>query len=65
MLPLPQSTATRAGDAPLDDVCLSVPCIVNRGGVEQPLPIPMNDAELAGLGNSAETIRATVRGLGL
>jgi len=48
----------------LDDVCLSVPCIVNRAGVEQPLPIPLNENESAGLRNSADTIRQAVRSLG-
>ncbi len=54
----------RTADAALDDVCLSVPCIVNRGGIEQPLSVPMNDAEAAGLRRSAETIRGAVRSLG-
>ncbi len=53
-----------AGDDVIDDVCLSVPCIVNGGGVEQALPIPMNEAERAGLRNSAETIRNAIRSLG-
>jgi L-lactate dehydrogenase len=48
----------------ISDVCLSVPCIVNRGGVEQPLPVPMNENEIAGLRNSADTIRAAIRELG-
>ena len=48
----------------IDDVCLSVPSIVNRGGVEQPLPIKLNDAELAGLKNSAEQIRQAIRTVG-
>jgi L-lactate dehydrogenase len=48
----------------IDDVCLSVPSIVNRKGVEQPLDVPMNDAEVAGLRNSAEQIRAAIRSLG-
>jgi L-lactate dehydrogenase len=48
----------------MDDVCLSVPSVVNRKGVEPPLPVPMNEAELLGLRNSAETIRAAVRSLG-
>lgn len=48
----------------ISDVCLSVPSIVNHAGVEPPLPIPMNAAEEAGLRNSAETIRGTIRGLG-
>jgi L-lactate dehydrogenase len=48
----------------IDDVCLSVPCIVNRTGVEQALPTPLNANEEAGLRNSAETIRDAVRKLG-
>ncbi|HEY7116422.1 MAG TPA: L-lactate dehydrogenase [Tepidisphaeraceae bacterium] len=48
----------------IDDVCLSVPCIVNRGGVEAPLPVPLNAAELAGLRNSAQTLKAAIRAVG-
>ena len=48
----------------LSDVCLSVPCIVNRRGVDITLPIPLNAAELAGLTNSAETIRGVIKALG-
>lgn len=49
----------------IDDVCLSVPCIVNRKGVETALDFPMNDAERAGLANSAERIREAIRSVGL
>jgi L-lactate dehydrogenase len=48
----------------ISDVCLSVPCIVNRNGVEPPLPIPMNANEESGLRNSAEVIRAAITTLG-
>ena len=48
----------------ISDVCLSVPCIVNRRGVDITLPVPLNAAELAGLRNSAETIRAAIKALG-
>jgi L-lactate dehydrogenase len=48
----------------MSDVCLSVPSIVNAAGVEQPLPIPLNENEESGLRNSAETIRSTIRSLG-
>jgi L-lactate dehydrogenase len=41
-----------------------VPCIVNRAGVEQPLPISLNANEEAGLRNSAETVREAVRRVG-
>jgi L-lactate dehydrogenase len=48
----------------ISDVCLSVPCIVNRRGIDAALAVPMNDAEKAGLQNSAETIRTAIRSLG-
>ena len=48
----------------IDDVCLSVPCIVNRTGVETALDVPMNEAETAGLRNSAQQIREVIRSLG-
>ena len=45
-------------------MCLSVPSIVNRGGVETALAVPLNDAELAGLRNSAERIKEAIRSVG-
>jgi L-lactate dehydrogenase len=48
----------------LDDVCLSVPAIVNRRGVEYPLPVPLSAEEEQGLKKSAEAIRSVVRRLG-
>ncbi|MDB5294078.1 MAG: L-lactate dehydrogenase [Phycisphaerales bacterium] len=49
---------------PITDVCLSVPTIVGRGGIDAPLSVPLNEAEEAGLRASAERIREAVRGLG-
>ena len=48
----------------ISDVCLSVPCIVNRKGVETALPIPLNDAELAGLRNSADVVKGVIKAVG-
>jgi len=48
----------------LDDVCLSLPRIVGRRGIEPPLPIPMTVDEEAGLQASATRIREVVQGLG-
>lgn len=48
----------------ISDVCLSVPTIVGAGGAERQLTVPMNDAELAGLRASADSIRSVARGLG-
>lgn len=48
----------------ISDVCLSIPSIVNRSGVEIALPVPLNEAEEAGLRNSADALRAAARSLG-
>lgn len=59
---LPVSTMLRDYEG-INDVCLSLPCIVSARGAEAPLQIPLNDAELAGLRASADTIRATLAGV--
>jgi L-lactate dehydrogenase len=48
----------------ISDVCLSVPSIVGRHGVEGLLAVPMNAAEEAGLRASADAIQNVVRALG-
>lgn len=48
----------------LDDICLSLPRIVSRKGLEAPLPIPMTVDEEQGLRDSADRIRAVVEELG-
>lgn len=48
----------------LSDVCLSVPSIVNRGGVAATLDVPLDSAEEAGLRESADTIRQAIGALG-
>ena len=45
-------------------VCLSVPSIVNGRGVDVPVDVPMNAAEVAGLKNSADRIREAIRSVG-
>ena len=49
----------------VSDVCLSIPAVVDRGGVETVLPIPMSEEETAGLRRSAETVRGVIHQLGL
>jgi L-lactate dehydrogenase len=51
--------------AGISDVCLSVPSVVNRAGVETVLPVPCSPEEIQGLRRSAETVRAVARQLGL
>ena len=48
----------------ISDVCLSVPSIVGRHGVEGLLAVPMNASEETGLRASAEAIQRVVRELG-
>ena len=48
----------------LNDVCLSVPSIVNRRGVDSVLPVPLSEEEEGGLRMSADAIRQVVRLLG-
>jgi L-lactate dehydrogenase len=48
----------------ISEVCLSVPSIVNRHGVDTALQVALNPAEDAGLKNSAAAIRNTLKSLG-
>jgi L-lactate dehydrogenase len=48
----------------ITDVCLSMPSIVNRKGVEAVLEVPLSDSEREGLRRSADTIRQAIRTLG-
>ncbi|MFE8601603.1 L-lactate dehydrogenase [Archangium violaceum] len=48
----------------IGDVCMSVPSIVNRAGVETVLDVPLDDTEREGLRRSADTIRQAIRTLG-
>jgi L-lactate dehydrogenase len=49
----------------IDDVCLSVPSLVNRRGVDAVLDIPLSPEEAAGLKRSGDTVRAVAKSLGL
>lgn len=48
------------GEYGIRDVCLSLPAIVGRGGVERILPVPLAVGEVAALRRSADAIRAAV-----
>ncbi len=47
------------------DVCLSLPTIVDAGGADRVLDVPMSDDEAAGLAESAATLQKVQRSLGL
>ena len=49
----------------LSDVCLSLPTVVNRRGVERVLHLKLSPEELAGLQRSAQVLRKSIDGLGL
>jgi L-lactate dehydrogenase len=49
----------------IDDVYLSLPCIVNRDGVEKFLRLPLNETEIAGLQKSSKVLKETIKSLGL
>lgn len=47
------------GEYGLKDICIGVPAIIGRNGVEQIVEIELNDAEKANLTESAEAVRKT------
>lgn len=46
------------------DVCLSLPAVIGRAGVQRVLPIPLSESEAAQLRSSADAVRATIRDAG-
>lgn len=48
----------------IDDVFLSLPCIVDMGGVERVLRLDLSAAEIEGLRKSADVLKGMVRQLG-
>jgi L-lactate dehydrogenase len=53
------------GYAGIGDVCLSVPAVVNRAGVQRLLPVPLSDQERHGLHQSARAVRSAIDKLGI
>jgi L-lactate dehydrogenase len=49
----------------IQDVCLSLPSIVDRGGVERVLNLDLSQDEVAGLLKSAAVLKDTIKNLGL
>jgi L-lactate dehydrogenase len=47
----------------VDDICLSVPTIVNRDGVREVLKLPLTDGEIMKLQGSASTLKNVVKSL--
>ena len=59
---LPVSTSMH-GEYGIDDVVLSMPCIVGSDGIEVQVPIVLNDEEIHKLQESAQILKATIDGL--
>jgi L-lactate dehydrogenase len=53
------------GQAGIHDVCLSLPSVVDRLGVEMVLPGPLSEEEVDGLRRSADTVKDVIKRLGL
>jgi L-lactate dehydrogenase len=53
------------GQAGIHDVCLSLPSVVDRLGVEMVLPSPLSEEETEGLRRSADTVKGVIKNLGL
>jgi L-lactate dehydrogenase len=49
----------------IKNVCLSVPSVVNRNGVQRTLPVPLSACEAEALQRSAETVRTVIQRCGL
>lgn len=47
----------------LEGVCLSLPTVVNRGGVERVLRLDLDEGEIAGLRRSADILKGAIAGL--
>lgn len=51
------------GEYGIEDVCLSIPCIVGRKGVASHIVAPITDAEIASLKHSADCLKDVIKQL--
>ncbi|HMD13287.1 MAG TPA: L-lactate dehydrogenase, partial [Bacteroidota bacterium] len=49
----------------INDVCLSLPTVIDRGGVEQFLHLELNETEINAIRHSAEILKSTIASLKL
>jgi malate dehydrogenase len=45
------------GEYGQNDICIGVPCIIGKNGVEEIIDIKLNDAEIALFAKSADAVR--------
>lgn len=51
------------GQYGINDICLSLPCVVGTNGVEEALTLPLSEMEEKGFRNSAEKLKSTLASL--
>ncbi len=61
---LPVSTSMH-GEYGIEDVVLSMPCVVGSNGIEVQVPVVLSDEEIKKLQESAEILKATIGTLGI
>ncbi|MPM47283.1 L-lactate dehydrogenase P [bioreactor metagenome] len=49
----------------IDDVYLSLPCVIGREGVQKFMRLPLDEKEVDGLQSSARILKETLNSLGL
>jgi len=50
-------SALLEGEYGLDDICIGVPCIIGKNGIESIVQLDLSDAEKENLHNSADAVR--------
>ncbi len=58
-------SALLTGQYGIRDVCLGVPCVVGKSGIEEILEIPLNENEKSGLLRSANALHTAINTIGL
>lgn len=53
------------GEYGINDICLSIPTIVNKNGIKKVIEVPLSDNELKLLRHSADTLKSLVREIGI
>lgn len=56
-------SSTLEGEYGINDVALSIPCIITNNGIEKKLQVPLTDEEVKQLKESAESLSSIIKGL--
>ncbi|MCC7147312.1 MAG: hypothetical protein IT443_12770 [Phycisphaeraceae bacterium] len=65
VMPVSTRVAEVEGLPALGEVCLSLPCVIGRGGVRKVLAVDLSETEKAQLQQSAEVVRQSIKALGI